>query len=88
LPDSDDLARVYPARAAQRGIGGEAVLHCQMGGDGRLVGCTAEEAPEGSGFGRAALALVPVFRIQLPTRDGKPVSGVAITVPVRFLRPN
>ncbi len=88
-PDGRDIVSVYPpaARAAQ--LEGHATIGCEVGVEGRLHECKvlAEDPPE-QGFGEAALKLSPFFRMLPMTKDGHPVGGGTIRIPVRFqLRP-
>jgi protein TonB len=41
-------------------------------------------APQGEGFGEAALALTPLFRMKPMSRDGQPVAGGIVRVPIAF----
>jgi hypothetical protein len=47
----------------------------------------ADEAPAGMGFGEAALAFSKSFRMKPMLRDGKPVDGGIINIPIRFSPP-
>jgi len=87
-PTGADLARFYPAEAAKAGLGGDAVLNCGVGLDGRLQHCVVRrEAPLAAGFGQAALDLSPYFQMSPATRDGQPTPGGQVTIPIRFTAP-
>lgn len=43
-----------------------------------------QEAPSGLGFGQAALRLMPRFKMQPTTRDGSPVEGGVVRLPIQF----
>ena len=86
-PRSEDLLSVWPSEAWKRGLGGKAVIACQVSVQGALRACAVEsESPAGAGFGAAAIALTPQLLMKPATRDGQPVvSGVRI--PVQFPTP-
>ena len=88
----DDLARVYPAKGG--GAEGYAAAHCQVDRTGRDAGelehCQIiKEAPKAQGFGRAALSLMPKFRV-LPATLARAPHGAPlwVDVPVRFSPPD
>lgn len=81
-PSGEDIARVYPRAAGELNLGGQVVLRCQFGADGRMAQCAvADENPVRLGFGAAALSLAPKF--QMPFNPG----GVTVTIPIRFIAP-
>lgn len=83
-PSSDDLQAVWPIEALRDGVGGRAVLDCQVSPQGALEGCTVrEEAPEGMGFGAAALLLKPSLVLKPGMKNGKPVR-TSVQIPIRF----
>jgi protein TonB len=84
-PSGDDLARAYPQKAASLGISGRGVIKCAITLKGDLTDCVVlEETPLGYGFGAAALSLAPKFRMQPAIKDGAPVPGVSVTIPLNF----
>jgi periplasmic protein TonB len=84
-PKGEDIARVYPARALRETKSGAAVMRCGVTADGRQSDCTViAEDPVGWGFGEAALRLVPLFKMRLPTKDGVPQVGGMINIPIGF----
>jgi TonB family protein len=63
-PSASDLGAAYPHAAASVGMGGKALLHCQINRGGRLDACRVErESPAGAGFGGAALSMARFFRV-------------------------
>lgn len=87
-PSGEDLARVYPQSAANRGVGGRATIQCLVNKDGSLSPCEIlSEDPPGEGFGQAALDLGPAFKLRPMTKDGQPVDGGTVRIPLRFLVP-
>ena len=87
-PTGDDVSKFYPGRAAQIGYAGQATVSCIVLADGRLSDCKlTREEPEGRGFGDAALKLSAKFRMKPQTRDGQPVSGGTVRIPIRFIYP-
>ena len=87
-PDSDDMSSFYPAHAQRHDINGRVTLRCQVGPDGRLNACQVRaEAPQGEGFGAAALSLAEKFRMlppDIPAGHAPP----EITIPIVFEIPN
>ena len=87
-PSERDIMAVWPREAWAKGVGGRVTLKCRVSLRGTLTDCTvAAEEPEGSGFGEAALALVPQFLLKPGLRDGKPVES-DIGIPIRFATPD
>lgn len=83
-PTGQDLARVYPDRAQRENRSGSATMSCGVTAEGKLANCTVvSEEPEGYGFGAAAVALAPTFRMA-KTLDGQSVEGGTVRIPIIF----
>jgi len=87
LPTGADVARLYPRKALAAMINVSAVVDCTIR-DGVLEDCSArDESLKGFGIGEAAIALVQLSHMQMTTRDGQPVEGGKISLPVAFKMP-
>jgi len=84
-PSGEDLAHFAPRRAAEYGVSGRVLLTCRVKTDGRLAGCgITEEAPQGWGYGGAALRMSAKFRMQPKMVGGQPEGG-SVRFPVNFV---
>jgi TonB family protein len=84
-PSGADLVALYPPAAAASHLSGRAVLACVVDAEGALQDCTAPmETPPGAGFGAAALAMATRFRMRPMSRDGVPVAGAKVRIPINF----
>lgn len=89
MPSTDDLAKVYPEKALRRRVAGEAVIECGVTAQGEMADCAlASETPGNYGFGLAALSLAPLFNVEPKMKNGVPVKGAAVSIPVRFGPPS
>ena len=84
-PGPDEFSRFYPQAALDQNASGAATLACTVSASGAVRDCSvAAETPKGLGFGDAARKLAPYFKLRPQTRDGAPVDGAAIRIPIRF----
>jgi hypothetical protein len=80
-----DVLDVYRTQRVLPWKGGHASIRCRVTTNGGLAGCVvASEDLAGAGFGAAALKLAPIFRMRSAGRDGRPVQGAQVTVPIEF----
>jgi TonB family protein len=87
-PTGENIAQVYPEHAQQVNLEGNATIRCGVGGDGYLTDCAVlSEDPAGEGFGAASLKLSKFFRMAPATKDGAPVAGGQISIPIRYKLP-
>jgi hypothetical protein len=86
-PNGEDFGQFYPRAALSQGVIGHALLDCSVRLD-RTVACEViEEAPTGWGFGAAAISISNSFRLEPAQRNGRPVEGGNVRVPLRFRFP-
>jgi TonB family protein len=84
-PTITDLKAVYPRQARQERVEGTVVLSCKVTATGELQACSVlKESSPGAGFGQAALALVPKYRMNPKAADGSSMEGAIVALPVRF----
>jgi len=87
-PTGEDLADVYPPAAVQAHLEGRATIACVTTVEGLLADCKViVEDPPGAGFGEAALALAARFKMRPMTKDGHPVAGGNVRIPILFRLP-
>lgn len=83
LPTEEEMSEVYPEFANAHQIGGQVQLRCIARVDTRLDECVViSAAPDGLGFGPAALRLTPLIRTSPLQVDGV---GVASRINFRLV---
>jgi protein TonB len=85
----DSIVKLFPETAIKAGYKvGRATVECAVAADGSLTGCiTVTEDPAGYGFGEAALIVAGVMRMSPWSKQGAPVEGARIALPVKFELP-
>lgn len=84
-PSGRDVEDFYPPAALYYEVNGMVRLACKVQDTGATNGCyVMSEAPNGFGFGEAALSIAPLFKMKPATLGGKPVSGHLVVIPVGF----
>jgi TonB family protein len=83
------VAEIYPAAAAKAGVKqGIGTVDCTVASDGTLADCVvAAEDPAGLGFGDAAVKAAAQLQMNPWTKQGAPVDGARIEVPIRLSEP-
>jgi TonB family protein len=85
MPNPATAGKLFPSDAARAGYkSGVATVDCQVAHSGQLINCAASnESPAGFGFGTIALAIAHVMIMNPWTRQGAPVDGARISMPIR-----
>ncbi|MCR6645114.1 MAG: energy transducer TonB [Terricaulis sp.] len=83
-PDGEVFAENYPPAALAQGVVGRVMLECAVLLDTTAHCAVSSETPLYWGFGDAALAIGRSFRFRPTERDGVPVEGGRVRIPVRF----
>jgi len=87
-PTGEDVARYYPDRAQRMNVEGRATINCTVTAQGTLSACTiSDEEPNDQGFGEAAMKMSRLFKMRPQTKDGSPVSGGVVRIPIVFRLP-
>lgn len=82
----EQFLSLYPPVARAQNRGGWAVVSCRALANGGLTACkVAAEAPAGLGFGSAARRMASqYFALKATARDGVPVEGGYVHLPLAF----
>lgn len=87
-PTADEVAKYYPERALRMSISGRATLLCKVTAKGAVEQCAiTSESPADQGFGAASLRVAHYFVMRPQIRDGQPVDGAQVIIPMRFTPP-
>ena len=82
------MATYYPDRASRMSVSGHATMECTVTASGAVSGCSViAENPPDYGFGEAALRLAKLFKMRPMSRDGVPVEGGKVIIPIGFTIP-
>ena len=88
-PTAQDIANVFPKKALADGVGGRAVIGCDVTVEGFLQNCKVlSESPKDYAFGAAGLQITPQLRMTPMMRGGKPVPGGTVNIPINWGAPN
>jgi protein TonB len=69
-------------------VEGRATITCTVNARGTLEGCSVvSEEPGDVGFGDAAMKLSKLFKMRPMSRDGQPVDGGTVRIPIVFKLP-
>lgn len=81
-PTAEDVGRVTP-QLEQPPAEVRILMVCRITAAGGLEACSIRsEDPPGLGYGPAALALAPIFRMPELDLDGRPVAGRTVQIPI------
>ncbi len=87
-PTPQDIANVFPKKALQDGVGGKAVIGCEVTVEGFLQNCKVlSETPKDYAFGAAGLQIMPQLRMTPMMRGGKAVPGGTVEIPINWGAP-
>jgi protein TonB len=82
------MNQYYPERAQRMNVGGRVEMNCEVTNKGTVQNCSiTSEEPSGQDFGNAALKLTRFFKMRPAARDGTPVGGQHVNIPIRFVLP-
>lgn len=81
-PTAEDVGRVTPM-LVRPPAEVHVLMVCRITVAGGLDACTIKsETPPGLGYGAAALALAPIFKMPAVDLDGRPVAGRIVQIPI------
>ena len=81
-PSAEDIGRVTPF-LEHPPAEVHVLMVCRITPAGGLEACSIKsESPAGLGYGAAALALAPIFKMPALDLDGRPVAGRTVQIPI------
>lgn len=81
-PTAEDVGRVTPT-LPEPPAEVHVLMVCRITEAGGLEACMIRsETPAGLGYGAAALALAPIFKMPAVDLDGRPVAGRTVQIPI------
>lgn len=81
-PSAEDVGRVTPLLPDPPDEV-HVLMACRITVAGGLEACTIRsETPSGLGYGAAALALAPIFKMPAVDLEGRPVAGRTVQIPL------
>jgi TonB family protein len=84
-----DVKNYYPSGAYRKALSGRVTLSCKITKMGSLTECQVlDENPAGEGFGAAGLRMAALFKMRPLSKDGQPVEGGTVRLPLRWVHPN
>ena len=84
-PSAELFARLFPQKAQRYGVSGRVEIGCSVAASGFLEECAViDESPADFGFGAAALKMSGSFQMRPLTRNGVPISGAQVHIPIVF----
>lgn len=87
-PTGDQMYNALSHSARAEEASGWALVRCDVDVKGRLHHCLAlAEAPEHYEFGKAALKVMPIFRMKPTAKDGQSTAGGRVLVPLVWRMP-
>ena len=87
-PSIEAVQDLFPPIPLALGLRGYAELSCEVAATGVLHDCEVPiERPVGLGLGSAAFSLADRFRMSPRARNGTPVAGGTVRIPIRFELP-
>ncbi|MET3665123.1 hypothetical protein [Caulobacter sp. 1776] len=82
-PTGADIANVLDQVVSRGQPVGWALLKCHATAKGNLTRCRVIiESPDPGDMGKVALRLAPIFKLKLLTKDGEPVEGGTVLIPL------
>jgi hypothetical protein len=88
-PQADQMAEIAKRTAGPAETVGWALMKCRVDAQGRLSPCkVVVESPDSGPIGRIALRLAPIFKLKPVTKEGEPVEGGIVLVPIAIASPD